>query len=132
MNILGTLALGLVALTALMVFVDAMARSQSAAYVTVAAQMQYHTQRLAKASSLAARGRADAFAQVQDSRDEFASYLKILQEGGFAFGVDVPSAATTDELKSRLEELGQRWPDSSKAASAILPDSGSSGWTGKG
>ena len=25
--------------------------------------------------------------------------------GGFAFGVDVPSAATTDELKSRLEEL---------------------------
>jgi twitching motility protein PilJ len=120
MNVLGTVALGLVALTALMVFVDATARSQSAAYVTVAAQMQYHTQRLAKAANLAARGQATAFPQVQDSRDEFANYLKVLQEGGFAFGVDVPSAATTDELKSRLEELGQRWPDSSKAASAIL------------
>jgi twitching motility protein PilJ len=120
MNVLGTVALGLVALTALMVFVDATARSQSAAYVTVAAQMQYHTQRLAKAASLAARGQATAFPQVQDSRDEFANYLKVLQEGGFAFGVDVPSAATTDELKSRLEELGQRWPDSSRAASAIL------------
>ena len=120
MNVLGTVALGLVALTALMVFVDATARSQSATYVTIAAQMQYHTQRLAKAASLAARGQANAFLQVQDSRDEFANYLKVLQDGGFAFGVDVPSAGTTEEVKSRLEELGQRWPDSSKAASAIL------------
>ncbi len=120
MNVLGTVALGLVALTALMVFIDATARAQNATYVTIAAQMQFHTQRLAKAASLAARGQAGAFPQVQDSRDEFANYLKILQEGGFAFGVDVPSAATTDELKSRLEELGQRWPDSSKSASAIL------------
>ncbi|HQZ44471.1 MAG TPA: methyl-accepting chemotaxis protein [Usitatibacteraceae bacterium] len=120
MNILGTLALGLVALTALMVFLDASARSQNSTYVTVASQMQYHTQRLAKAASLAARGSPTAFPQVQDSRDEFANYLGVLQKGGFAFGVEVPSAAFNDELKSRLEELGQRWPDSSNAASAIL------------
>ena len=120
MNILGTIALLLVALTALMVFLDATARSQSATYVTVAAQMQYHTQRLAKAAGLAARGQPTAFAQVQDSRDEFASFLKVLQDGGYAFGVEVPSAATTDELKSRLDELAQRWPESSKSASAIL------------
>ncbi len=120
MNILGTVALFLVALTALMVFVDATARSQNATYVTVAAQMQYHTQRLAKAASLAARGQASAFAQVQDSRDEFANFLKVLREGGFAFGAEVPSAATTAEVKSRLEELDQRWPESSKAASNIL------------
>jgi twitching motility protein PilJ len=120
MNILGTLALGLVALTALMVFVDATARSHNATYVTTAAQMQYHTQRLAKAASLAARGQPNAFAQVQDSRDEFANFLTVLKEGGFAFGVDVPAATTTSELRSRLDELDQRWPDSSKAASAIL------------
>jgi twitching motility protein PilJ len=120
MNILGTIALGLVALTALMVFVDATARSHNATYVTVAAQMQYHTQRLAKAASIAARGQAAAFAQVKDSRDEFANYLKVLQEGGFAFGVDVPSAAVNDEIRGRLAELAQRWPDLSKAASNIL------------
>jgi twitching motility protein PilJ len=120
MNILGTLALVLVALTALMVFLDARARSQNAAYVTVAAQMQYHTQRLAKAASLAARGQPAAFPQVQDSRDEFANYLTVLQNGGFAFGAEVPSAATNEELKSRLEELAQRWPISSEAAGAIL------------
>lgn len=120
MNILGTVALGLVALTALMVFVDATARAQSATYVTISSQMQFHTQRLAKAAALAARGVATAFPQVQDSRDEFANYLKILAEGGYAFGVDVPSAATTEEIRSRLEELTRRWPDSSNAASAML------------
>ncbi|MGE0357096.1 MAG: methyl-accepting chemotaxis protein [Burkholderiales bacterium] len=120
MNILGTMALGLVALTALMVFLDAAARAQNATYVTVASQMQYHTQRLAKASSLAARGAPTAFPQVQDSRDEFANYLSVLQKGGFAFGVEVPAATFNEELKSRLEELGQRWPESSNAATAIL------------
>ena len=120
MNILGTLALVLVAITALMVFLDARARSHNAAYVTVASQMQYHTQRLAKAASLAARGQPGAFPQVQDSRDEFANYLTVLQSGGFAFGTDVPAAAVNDELKSRLDELAQRWPESSNAASAIL------------
>ena len=120
MNILGTVALGLVALTALMVFVDATARSHSATYVTVAAQMQYHTQRLAKAASIAARGQSAAFAQVKDSRDEFANYLTVLREGGFAFGADVPPAGSNEEISSRLEELSQRWPELSKAASAIL------------
>jgi twitching motility protein PilJ len=120
MNVLGTVALGLLALTALMVFVDGRARSQNATYVTVAAQMQYHTQRLAKAASLAARGQPAAFPQVQDSRDEFANFLKVLQEGGFAFGDEVPSAGTSEELKSRLDELNQRWPESAKAATAIL------------
>ncbi|HRE13641.1 MAG TPA: methyl-accepting chemotaxis protein [Usitatibacteraceae bacterium] len=120
MNILGTLALLLVALTALMVFLDARSRSQNATYVTVSSQMQFHTQRLAKAASLAARGQAGAFPQVQDSRDEFANYLAVLQGGGFAFDVEVPAAAVTDELKSRLDELAQRWPESSNAATAIL------------
>jgi twitching motility protein PilJ len=120
MQILGILALVLLVLTALMVFLDARARSRNAAYVTVAAQMQYHTQRLAKAASLAARGQPNAFAQVQDSRDEFANFLSVLRDGGFAFEQEVPSAATNDELRSRLEELGHRWPESASSATAII------------
>ena len=120
MNLLGTVALLLLALTAFMVFVDASARSQNSTYITIASQMQFHTQRLAKAAGLAARGQQTSFPQVQDSRDEFASYLATLQAGGYAFGVDVPSAATNDELRSRLDELAKRWPDSANAATAIL------------
>ena len=105
---------------AIVVFDDFTTRERNATYVTITSQMQYHTQRLAKAAGVAARGQQTAFAQVQDSRDEFANYLKVMQDGGFAFGVTVPSAASNDELKSRLDELGQRWPESSRAASAIL------------
>src|SRR6185436_15810778 len=113
-------ALLLLALTAFMVFEDTRQRTRNSTYITIASQMQYHTQRLAKAAGIAARGQATAFPQVQDSRDEFANFLTILQTGGYAFGQNVPAAGTTDELKSRLDELGQRWPESSAAASAIL------------
>jgi twitching motility protein PilJ len=120
MNLLGVLALLLLALTAIMVFIDASARSQNSTYITIASQMQFHTQRLAKAAGLAARGQQASFPQVQDSRDEFASYLATLQGGGYAFGVDVPTARSNDELKSRLDELAKRWPESANAATAIL------------
>ena len=120
LQILGTVALLFFALAAMMVFLDARARSDNATYVTITSQMQYHTQRLAKAASLAARGQQQAFPQLQDSRDQFAQYLKVLREGGLAFDVNVPSALVNDELKSRLDELAQRWPESTNAATAIL------------
>jgi twitching motility protein PilJ len=120
MRILGILAFLLLVFAGLMVFQDTKARTENSTYITIASQMQYHTQRLAKAAGQAARGLQAAFPQVQDSRDEFANYLAILQNGGFAFGVDVGNAAHNDELKSRLEELAQRWPDSANAATAIL------------
>ena len=120
MQVLGSIALLMLAMTALMTFEDTSARTRSSTYVTIASQMQYHTQRLAKAAGLAARGQQAAFPQLQDSRDEFANYLNVLQNGGFTFGVNVPPAATTDEIKSRLDELAKRWPETSNSASQIL------------
>jgi twitching motility protein PilJ len=120
LQVLGTGALLLFALTAFMIFEDTRQRTRNSTYITIASQMQYHTQRLAKAAGIAARGNKDAFAQLQDSRDEFANYLNVLQNGGFAFDVTVPAAGTTEELASRLQELAQRWPASSAAATNIL------------
>jgi twitching motility protein PilJ len=120
LQVLGTLALMLLALTAFMVFEDTRLRTRNSTFVTIASQMQFHTQRLAKAAGVAARGQPLAFPQVQDSRDEFANYLAVLQNGGFAFGVDVPPAAANEEIRSRLQELAQRWPESASAASSIL------------
>ncbi|HUP96504.1 MAG TPA: methyl-accepting chemotaxis protein [Usitatibacter sp.] len=120
LQVLASGAALLLVFMAVLVFEDTTTRTRNATYVTIASQMQFHTQRLAKAAGVAARGQLGAFAQVQDSRDEFANYLKVLQAGGYAFGVNVPSAASNDELRSRLDELAQRWPDSSKAAGSIL------------
>jgi twitching motility protein PilJ len=82
--------------------------------------MSYHTQRLAKAAGLAARGQQAAFLQLQDSRDEFANYMNVLQNGGTVLGTTVPSAASSEVVKGRLDDLAQRWPESSASASQIL------------
>lgn len=120
MQILGISAVLLIAITAFMIYQDTTLRARNATFVTITSQMQFHTQRLAKAAGIAARGQQSAFPQLQDSRDEFAHYLDILEKGGFAFGVNVPSAATSEELKGRLDELAKRWPESAAAATAIL------------
>jgi twitching motility protein PilJ len=120
LQILGAIALLLLAATAFMVFEDTVQRSRNSTYVNIASQMQYHTQRLAKAAGIAARGQPSAFPQVKDSRDEFANYLAILQNGGVAFDVTVPPAAGNEELRTRLDDLSKRWPESAAAATAIL------------
>jgi twitching motility protein PilJ len=120
MQVLGISAALLLGLIAFMVFEDTRTRTRNSTYVTITSQMQFHTQRLAKAASLAARGQPVAFSEVQDSRDEFTNYLKVLQQGGFAFDVEVPGAASTEEVKSRIEELAQRWPESANAATSII------------
>ncbi|MBC8023598.1 MAG: type IV pili methyl-accepting chemotaxis transducer N-terminal domain-containing protein [Burkholderiales bacterium] len=107
-------------LMAMAVFEDTRGRTQSATQISIASQMQFHTQRLAKAAGLAARGQANAFPQLADSRDQFADYLAVLREGGTALGVDVPSAASTEELKSRIDDLAKRWPPNANAAQTIL------------
>jgi twitching motility protein PilJ len=120
MQVLGFAAAFLLLLTAGAVYLDTTTRTRNATYVSIASQMQFHTQRLAKAAGLAARGQQAAFAQLQDSRDEFAQYLKDLQEGGFAFGVKVPEAKQSDALASRVEDVAKRWPESAAAATTIL------------
>jgi twitching motility protein PilJ len=121
LQVLGIAAVVLLAGTAFMVFQDTVLRTRSATYINITSQMQYHTQRLAKAGGLAARGQASSFEQLKDSRDEFATYLAILQRGGTAFDVTVPSAVgVSEDVAVRLAELGKRWPASSNAAGAIL------------
>jgi twitching motility protein PilJ len=120
MFVLGGAAFVLLVATAVMVYEDTTLRTRNSTYINIASQMQFHTQRLAKAAGLAARGTQGAFPQLQDSRDEFANYLATLQNGGIAFGVEVPPAGGSEEIKSRLEELSKRWPESANAATAIL------------
>jgi twitching motility protein PilJ len=120
LQVLAIVAALVMVLLAMVVFEDTRGRTQGATHISVLSQMQFHTQRLAKAAGLAARGQAAAFPQVSDSRDQFAEDLQVLRQGGRALGVDVPGIATTDELTSRLDELAKRWPSASNAASAIL------------
>jgi twitching motility protein PilJ len=120
MQILGSAATVLLVLTGALVYQDTSVRTRNATFISIASQMQFHTQRLAKAAGLAARGQPAAFPQVQDSREQFEEYLKVLRNGGVALGVNLPSAEGSPEITNRIEELWTRWPNSSNAAAAIL------------
>ncbi|HEX6635588.1 MAG TPA: methyl-accepting chemotaxis protein [Usitatibacter sp.] len=120
LQILGLAALVLLAGTGFMVYQDTTLRTRHATYLTIVSQMQYHTQRLAKAAGIAARGQEIAFPQLKSSRDEFAAYLGVLRSGGRAFDVSVPGAATSPQVSARLAELAKEWPVSANAATAIL------------
>ena len=108
------------ALTIGAIFLDARNRSEISTFANITSQLQYHSQRLAKSAGLAARGDIASFPQLEDSRDQFQLYLKVLNEGGEAFGANVPNAKISEELTSRLAELTKRFGDGSAAASAIL------------
>jgi twitching motility protein PilJ len=120
MQVLGTAALVLIVAVAALVYEDTQARTRNATFISIASQMQYHTQRLAKAAGLAARGQPAAFPQLRESRDQMAEYLKVLRDGGTALGVSLPPAASNEELSTRLAVLEKQWPVSQTAATSIL------------
>ncbi len=120
MQILGVIALAFMLANAFSVYYDTTNRARNSTYITIVSQMQYHTQRLAKAAGIAARGQVGAFDQLKDSRDQFANYLAVLRNGGLAFEVKLPPAGETAQSKAGLADVAKRWPDSANAATAIL------------
>ncbi|MES2353764.1 MAG: methyl-accepting chemotaxis protein [Pseudomonadota bacterium] len=110
------LALILVALTALSVYFGNSASRIIGAYQTAVAQMQFHSQRIAKAADGAARGIESAFAQLQDSRGKFEGNLNALIDGGELASGTVP--AVTGEAQGVLVDVQKYWASSDKNISA--------------
>ena len=106
------------ALTIGAIFLDARNRNNISTFTNITSQLQYHSQRLAKSAGLSARGDLASFPQLQDSRDQFDIFLKVLNEGGEVFNTTVPSAKISEELTSRLAELSKRFMDASPAEAA--------------
>jgi len=120
LQVLGAIALFSLFCAAAAVGIDTIQRGNNSTFINIASQLQYHTQRLAKSAGLAARGDANSFAQLQDSRDEFGNYVSVLNNGGPVFNTSVPAAGTSEELRSRLVELTKRNEEVTGFASSIL------------
>ncbi len=119
-QVLGTIALLFFAFMLGGFGLDTINRGNISTWTNITSQMQFHSQRLAKAAGLSARGDVSAFAQLQDSRDQFQIYVDVLNNGGDAFSSKVRDAKISEELQSRLEELTKRYQETSNAATAIL------------
>ncbi len=92
----------------------------SAQYIADAGQLRMLSQRLAKASLQGLFGSADAFKQVQASRNTFASILARLHNGGEVEGEYIP--ATPDRLKPPLDALSKEWARTERNADILVKE----------
>ncbi|MBS0320734.1 MAG: type IV pili methyl-accepting chemotaxis transducer N-terminal domain-containing protein [Proteobacteria bacterium] len=118
-QILGFLLLLFVVLAALMLFLDQRAREQGAAAGATATEMQMLSQRLARASALAAQGQASGFPAVRDSRDKFANDFRALAEGGVTHGTSI-DALQDPAATALLADIRTRWERVDSAANTVI------------
>src|SRR5258708_13452996 len=104
LQLLTALLVLLLLVDAAIVVVDARQATFNSLYIAAVGKIRMLSQRLAKAAQQASQGNAVAFKQLRDSRDEFASEVKLLQSGGLASGVDLPppSAPVPPVLTARV------------------------------
>jgi len=113
---LGIVAAVFIGLTVIFVYFGNRESRINGAYQTAVAQMQFHSQRVAKAADGAARGIDAAFSQLQDSRSKFEADLNALIDGGELAGTAVPAAP--GDAQVALSEVQKYWASSEKGASA--------------
>jgi twitching motility protein PilJ len=114
-----TTALALsVALSAAFVALNVRNSAVSAARTQLAGDTLVHSQRIGKAAPNAVQGNAEAFRQLEESRNELNRDFALMIEGGSYQGRSVGNAAP-DQLNA-AREARQRWSASDKAAGVIL------------
>jgi twitching motility protein PilJ len=107
-QVLGVALVTFFLFAAFIVFLDGRQASQSAASSSTATEMQMLSQRLARATALAAQGQAAAFAAMKDSRDRFRTDLDALLAGGTVKGVSV-EAVHDEQALALLRDIKGRW-----------------------
>ncbi len=118
-QVLGLLIGIFVVLALLMLFLYITLTAKSTAGAGTATEMQMLSQRLARGTSLAVQGNAQAFEAVKDSRDRFRADLDALTNGGTVKGTSV-DAPGSDALQSQLAEINARWDKVEKDATRVL------------
>jgi len=120
-TILGAIFAVVFVATAFIVFKDNREATYGTIYVSTAAQMRMLSQRIAKAAQTGLIGSPEAFKQLQQSRDEFITALKLLTQGGQAGDVSLP--ATSDTVKPLLDALTKEWEKTDRSTQLVLAQS---------
>jgi twitching motility protein PilJ len=118
-QVLGVLALILLVLSGIMLYFYISITEKAAASSATATEMQMLSQRLARATSLAVQGNAQAFEGVRDSRDRFRADLDALTKGGAFKGVRI-DPANGDQVQGQLADINERWTRVEKDSNAVL------------
>src|SRR5467141_1187942 len=110
----------LLLIDAVIVVMDARQATFNSLYIATVGKIRMLSQRLAKAAQQASQGNREGFKQLRDSRDEFASQVKLLLSGGVASGVDLPP--TSERVRPMLNALDQEWKKTERNASLVIAE----------
>ena len=108
----------LLAADAAIVAWDTRQSSFNTLYIATAGKIRMLSQRLAKAAQQASQGNAAAFRQLRESRDEFASLLRSLTQGGPVAQVSLP--ASPQGVRPALDALVAEWRKSERNAALVI------------
>jgi len=120
LGVLGVLFAVLFLLALALVYLDNRDARHGASYVADAGELRMLSQRLAKAAQQSLYGSAEAFKQVQASRDSFSGILNRLARGGESAGDSVPPSP--DSILPTLEALMKEWEKTELNASVLLKE----------
>ncbi len=110
---------GILALaTAVLVVFQQRESTNATLHVTASSEMQMLSQQIAKSAQLALRGNGPAFVELKTGRDQFASLLLALDEGGDVDGSRVPPVPAA--LRPQLEALSAAWQGTERNAAQLL------------
>ena len=108
----------LLALDAAVVVYDARQATFDTLYVATVGKLRMLSQRLAKAAQQASQGNREAFKQLRDSREDFASLVKLLASGGATGGVNLPP--TPASVRPQLAALESEWQKTERNANVVI------------
>jgi twitching motility protein PilJ len=120
-TVLGAIFAVLFIAAAFYVFKDNREATYGTVYLSTSAQMRMLSQRIAKAAQTGLIGSPEAFKQLQQSRDEFITALKLLTQGGQAGEVSVPP--TSDAVRPQLAALTKEWEKTDRSVQLVLSQS---------
>jgi twitching motility protein PilJ len=115
--LLAAFAIGIL-LTILSLWRNAGSGAVAAGQAQIASEALMHSQRVGKAAPNAMEGIPDAFAQLQDSRQQLSRDLGLLAQGGEFGGNAIPAA--NGDAAAHLSKVRAKWSASDAAAGTIL------------
>jgi twitching motility protein PilJ len=118
LQILIGLLVVLLAIDGFVVFLDARQGAFGTLYIASVGKIRMLSQRLAKAAQQASQGNVEAFKQLRESREEFASLMKLLSEGGQAGSTALPP--TPSAARPALDALDKEWKKTEKNAALVI------------
>ena len=120
LQILIGLLVALLAIDGAVVWLDARQATFGTIYIATIGKIRMLSQRLAKAAQQASQGNLEAFKQLRESRDEFASQMNLLLAGGASAGVVLPP--TSSGVRPVLETLNGHWKKNERNAALVITE----------